>query len=90
MFLMFTNYFKQLYFFGLNLILASSYLSRGYLGKIGLNWDKTGPITNRGKFKTSFESYSLSLASLVYWSELYSSSFIVPKRIFKLKIMKMG
>ena len=84
MLLMFTNYFKQLYFFGLNLILASSYLSMGYLGKIGLNRDKTGPITNRGKFKTNFEGYSLSLASLVYWSELYSSSFIVLKRLFKL------
>ena len=77
-------------FFGLNSILASSYLSRGCLGKIGLNWAKTDPITNRGKFKTSFESYSLSLASFVCWSKLYYSSFILVIWLFKLNKMKLG
>ena len=65
---MFTNYFKQLYFFGLKLILASSYLSSSCLGKIGLNWALTGSITNWGKSKSIFESYSWSLASFVFWS----------------------
>ena len=82
--------FSMITFFGLNSTLASSYLSRGRLGKIGLNWAKTGLITNRGKFKTSFESYSLSLASFVCWSKLYYSSFILVIWLFKLNKMKLG
>ena len=53
-------------------------------------WAKTCSITNRGKFKTSFESYSLSLASFVCWSKLYHSSFILVIWLFKLNMMKLG
>ena len=86
---MFQNVFDD-YFFGLNSILASSYLSRGCLDKIRLYWAKNGPIINKSKFKTSFESHSLSLASFVCWSKLYYSSFILVIWLFKLNKMKLG
>ena len=60
------------------------------LGKIGLNWALTGSNTNRGKLKNIFKSYSLSLASFVYWSELNSSSFILVKCLIYLNKMKLG
>ena len=50
MFLMLPHGVKQLLFSGLNRIPAPSYLSRGSLGELGLNWAKMGPITNRVKF----------------------------------------
>ena len=43
-----------------NLSLASSYLSSGCLGKIGLNWALIGSITNGDRFKSIYESYLLS------------------------------
>ena len=48
--LRFAFWFEQLLFSGLILILAPSYLSRDWLGKTVLNWDKMSLITIKVKF----------------------------------------
>ena len=62
----------------------------GCLGKIGLNWALTGSITNWGKSKSIFESYSLILASFVYWCVLNSSPIILVKWLVNLNKRKLG